>query len=54
MRKIPKIIAMQVSKKSIKEIKRDLRKQGYCGLSSSKSGRWYNVYYTRRVKRGKC
>ena len=49
-----KIIATGISKKTLPLVKKDLRRGGYCGVSSNKSGQWFNVFYTHRKKRGKC
>lgn len=50
----PKLIAIGISKKTLPLVKKDLRKGGYCGVTSLKSGRWFDVFYTHRKKRGKC
>ena len=46
-------IALGISKKSLSEVKRSLKKAGYCGLSTSKQGKFYNIYYSNRCKRKK-
>lgn len=46
-----KPIARGVSKKHIKKIQAELRKQGYSGFKSIKySDKYYNIYYTKFKK----
>ncbi len=48
----PKIIGLQVPKKSIPLIKKELKLQGYEGISAVKMGKYWDVFYTKF--KGKC